>query len=515
LKKVTVKVKKIKFTQDNKRKLDFGKKNFSKRKQKQNKKKMAGVPPANGKYLRERQNVDYREAKLNGGRPSAKRAGETIRKEVIQPPKIFKNAIPTSNEYALLTNTNEVIEMEQDEGAGSNNQQFRPVLNNKPRATSTPKKTKPIVLWNTNHGDLKKMAEELQLNCPFQKMKSKNAYQMFPSSKEEKQAIRDHLDSKAMQYHTYTEIEDRHSVFVLKNFELMDTTELVKTLQASKIPAKFATLISKKESNPVYRVSFEKNAVDINTLMTEHRFVDRLRVTWEKLAKAKQRPTQCRNCQAWGHSKINCKRQFRCHKCIEPHGPGECKRTAADAADPKKPPKCCNCGERHLSSNYGCPAYLKYAAKTMKLNRGQHTSSPRAFNSTPAPTNSTWAGAFKTTEDGFPPLGASTASTSRAASQAANRAHVLGKSQPVYANKPTFNSHSTQNDSNDFAQFTQLKSGFTAIAGFSEGMQILSQFQMHLQNFAGNPMAIAKFITLVTLLISSRTAKVLLKKALL
>jgi hypothetical protein len=511
LKKVTVKVKKVKIAKDNTRKLDFGKKSFPKRKHKQSKKKMAGVPPVSGKNLRKRQNVDYREANLNGGRPSAKRAGETIRKEVIQPPKIFKKAIPTSNQYALLTNTNDEVEMEQDEDAGASNQQFRPVLNNKPKAASTPKKAKPIVLWNTNHVDLKKMADELQLNCPFQKMKSKNAYQMFPSSKEEKQAIRDHLDSKAMQYHTYTEIEDRHSIFVLKNFELMDTTELVKTLQASQIPAKFATLISKKESNPVYRVSFEKSAVDDNTLMNQHRFVDRLRVTWEKLAKAKQRPTQCRNCQAWGHSKVNCKRQFRCHKCIEPHGPGECKRTAADAADPKKPPKCCNCGERHLSSNYGCPAYLKYAAKTMKRNGGQQMSSPRAFNSTPAPRNTTWAEAFQATDDGYPPLGASTAS----ASQPPNRANVLGKSQPVSANKPTFHSHSTQNDSNDFAQFSQLKSGFNAIPGFSEGMQILSQFQMHLQHYAGNPMAIAKFITLVTLLISSRTAKVLLKKALL
>jgi hypothetical protein len=489
-----VKREKVKIARNIKKNSGFGR--FKSSKKHKQTKMQPGLQGGSGSGRRNLPPVDYKESRTNSKRPGEqvvnhvqppkRRPVEQIKVNHIQPAKT-RPPIPTSNKFELLTNSTDKMEVETEQDESNNNKHFRPILTAKPRDKSTPKKAKPIVLWNTTHEDLKKMSDELNFKGQFQKMKSKNAYQLFPSSKEEKKLVREHLDDKAAEYHTYTEVEDRHSIFILKNFEMVQTAELVKILQAANIPAKFATLISKNVNNPVYRVSFEKNSVDINTLTTTHRYVDRLKVTWEKLAKTKQRPTICHNCQAWGHSANNCKRPYRCFKCIEPHARGECKRTAEDAFDESKPPQCVNCHENHVTSYFECPAYVSYVARTKKRSSGQQVSSPRAFTSTPAPKNSSWAAAFQTNADGFPPLGASTASTS----QAASRVNAWGKSQPVSAKQPTFQFHSTQNDSNDFTQFAQLQSGFNAIEGFGEAMQIVSNFQMHLRNFAGNPLALA------------------------
>lgn len=68
---------------------------------------------------------------------------------------------------------------------------------------------------------------------------------------------------------------------------------------------------------------------------------------------------QCKNCQHFGHTAINCARQFRCVKCQLSHGPKECPTDAADRNSPeRKTPSCVNCGGLDHPANFrGCPSY--------------------------------------------------------------------------------------------------------------------------------------------------------------
>lgn len=387
----------------------------------------------------------------------------------------------TSNQFETLSND----EMEIGEVSDSN-KEYRPSLAKGSKEPANVR-VKPIFLWNTSHDDVKKLKADLTLNSKsnFERLRAKDAFQFFASSKAEKKLVRDHLDSQKIQYHTYTEPEDRHTVYVLKKFVLMETEKLVKALNEANIPAKQATLISKNVNSPVYRVSFTKNEVDINMLMNQHRLIDSLRVTWEKLAKTSQKPTQCKNCQAWGHSAINCKRQYRCMKCLEPHLPGQCKRTLEDAQNYDTPPSCVNCGQiGHLSSNYNCPVFKRYESKAHRRNELHQ---PRRFNSTPAP----WASQIEYNEAAFPSLNAPVASQSFM--------NGSGESHPV-SQVPVLQNNSTFNKPNSYAQIEQLRDDFDSIPGMNGAIKILKTFQQKLFSLKGNEQAMAseifKFISI-------------------
>nr|XP_042910823.1 uncharacterized protein LOC122271985 [Parasteatoda tepidariorum] len=59
-------------------------------------------------------------------------------------------------------------------------------------------------------------------------------------------------------------------------------------------------------------------------------------------------PTQCFNCQNFGHTQRNCCSPPRCVKCAAGHRSYLCQK------DINIPPKCCNCGEAHTANYTGC-----------------------------------------------------------------------------------------------------------------------------------------------------------------
>ncbi len=61
--------------------------------------------------------------------------------------------------------------------------------------------------------------------------------------------------------------------------------------------------------------------------------------------------TQCHRCQKYGHTKGSCRRNFVCMKCAGQHPTTACKK-------PRHiPPRCCNCGGRHVSLYKGCRVF--------------------------------------------------------------------------------------------------------------------------------------------------------------
>lgn len=86
-------------------------------------------------------------------------------------------------------------------------------------------------------------------------------------------------------------------------------------------------------------------------------------VKWEPLRKNQM--YQCRKCQRLGHTSTNCNLGYRCVKCSDKHGPGECK-LQAELSD-KNQLYCVNCRENgHPASYRGCP-FMKFAREQARI----------------------------------------------------------------------------------------------------------------------------------------------------
>lgn len=105
------------------------------------------------------------------------------------------------------------------------------------------------------------------------------------------------------------------------------------------------------------------------------RYVLRCRVHIRKFRK--KGVTQCFNCQRYGHVAMNCHMSYRCVKCGESHGPGNCKIppkgentqetfdtdpvTGAVTKRVGLPVKCANCNiVGHVASSKDCPRRVEF-----------------------------------------------------------------------------------------------------------------------------------------------------------
>jgi len=70
------------------------------------------------------------------------------------------------------------------------------------------------------------------------------------------------------------------------------------------------------------------------------------------------KPMRCFNCQRFGHTANNCKRQKRCARCGGDHDNGQCGSGIS--------PKCCKCGGAHNVAFSGCEV-MKRETNIQKL----------------------------------------------------------------------------------------------------------------------------------------------------
>lgn len=86
-------------------------------------------------------------------------------------------------------------------------------------------------------------------------------------------------------------------------------------------------------------------------------------------------PTQCANCQLFGHGQENCFKLPKCMRCGEGHKSSECIHLQSVADGKKKIPddklKCVNCGQKHTSCSNDCRVRLDYI-ETRKKQQQHH-----------------------------------------------------------------------------------------------------------------------------------------------
>lgn len=329
------------------------------------------------------------------------------------------------------------------------------------------KKLKPICVTIKDQKiiDIKKSIMNLKLEKEFTlKVNSNEELQIVTNSKNDKLKVLESLQngSENLEYHTFTEREDKNLVYVLKKHYHVDPTEMLTMLQANKCPATSVQFLNNNPSNPSYTVNFPKNSINLVVLRTQFKIIDHSVVKWENFNNKKKKITQCHKCQRFGHTARNCGHKYRCVKCIEDHLPGNCKRTTKEGS-----PSCVNCKKDHAANNSKCEVLMAYKVKLDALKKPKIVPDPRKFVSTQAP----WAN-NESYDSNFPIL-----SNNNNLSLRLN--NIRNSENPTFSDDTNLNNDNQPNEYNDFRN---IQKSFSSIPNISETMNLFRELTEKLKN---------------------------------
>lgn len=97
---------------------------------------------------------------------------------------------------------------------------------------------------------------------------------------------------------------------------------------------------------------FDKDKIKFNDI-SRIRSLFNVIVRWYPFVNKRKGPTQCRNCQMYGHGTSHCGKLTKCLKCGGNHTVDNC---TVDTI------KCANCGNEHEANFKECPNRHKYVA---------------------------------------------------------------------------------------------------------------------------------------------------------
>jgi hypothetical protein len=180
------------------------------------------------------------------------------------------------------------------------------------------------------------------------------------------------LQKEKVSFFKYHTAEIRPRKIVLTGLHKMDLTELKNELAEQNIhPADIKTLNLNANSYSydnqcVYLLYFNPGTVKLSEIR-KVKHINHIIVKWSPYSpRSHNKYPQCRNCQMYGHSSINCNMPTYCLVCAKNHKTDDCKNKIPRAVlEHKKKTgeeidksfiKCINCGENHTASYSGCIA---------------------------------------------------------------------------------------------------------------------------------------------------------------
>ena len=202
---------------------------------------------------------------------------------------------------------------------------------------------------------------------PFCKVRGTNSTQVLCLNVDDKRKLIAKLQSQKIGYHTFTDVIDKPTYFLMKGFYNASCSDTLTALNSSAVPATKVTDFIRNDNYVIYLVHFDKS-MNVHLLNHSHKYVDGIVIKWEILKKANKKPTQCYRCQSWGHASFNCGYNDRCVKCNLTHDKGKCTRNSRDGE-----PTCCNCGGPHSSNHRGCIVYKQHLEKLKARSKRQST----------------------------------------------------------------------------------------------------------------------------------------------
>lgn len=333
---------------------------------------MSLVPPKRALRPKRAAQPNQPEDSFDGFTPPKK----SIKKAKLNPisqPLVTNNSfnLLTDNEY---TDVDSSSEMEFEDNSTVKKKSLRPRLGRSEtqKDSNGVGKMKPIVVHNISNQEVQALMKVCKDKVSYAKKYEK--FHILTTNIDDKMKILESLKTKGHNFHSFTEPNQRQAMYVLRNHFRCSTEEMLNILRTEEIPASRVDFLIDND-NPLYLVKFVKGAVNFAVLNKQHKIINQLVVTWERFINKHKKPTQCRNCQRWGHAASNCGHLNRCVKCLETHVRGECARKDRAVGEPH----CVNCGkEGHPSNSPTCEVYIKHVKFLQSRKKAQQ---PRSFTS--------------------------------------------------------------------------------------------------------------------------------------
>lgn len=221
-------------------------------------------------------------------------------------------------------------------------------------------KVPPIVVFSSDLGNVTRELENETSEFQIQ-VKNKQKFQVRAKNKEAREKVIKKLKELSVEYHTYADKSETFKRFVLKGLSgEVDVDKLKDQIEHENqgFQIKFIKPLivrGRKTENYVVFVGQEVSNSEVHEIRT----IGKVIVKWEGFRS--NEIARCRNCKRYGHIAKRCGRNYRCSKCLENHGHGQCKM---EKDVPKSELKCVNCKKQgHPATYNGCEVHIRLMAR--------------------------------------------------------------------------------------------------------------------------------------------------------
>lgn len=235
-----------------------------------------------------------------------------------------------------------------------------------------PEKNQPIIVTSSNVSVLNFICNEVITSKKFSLKMMQIGIKLEITDKNEFITMTNRLQKDGIEFYTYHTAATKPKKIILHGLCEIEDKELLEILAEQGITPKDVRKLTIREkrydNQAVYILYFEPRSIKLGDLQ-KIRYLNNLCVTWEHFQSRKHDILpQCRNCQTFGHSSINCNRKPKCLTCAQSHKTADCSfripreelKKIAPTDINKEHIKCANCNASHTASYKGCPARREY-----------------------------------------------------------------------------------------------------------------------------------------------------------
>ena len=302
---------------------------------------------------------------------------------------------------------NRYAPLQTDDNDNENNMEEENEEETSTTQTQAPRRQAPapivIIREAQNYKDITNMLRNIT-GGGFYMNYTRNNINVYLDKKEHKKQIIQKLKENKIQFHTYTDPDEKTHAFVLRGLDFEPTIEQIEKelVEQHQLPVKKIYTMRTKY-RPLYLV-ITTAEVALKEMQNKIKHIMYTKVSWER-HKNKRILTQCHQCQNFGHATSNCSRAPRCVKCEGAHLTQDCTKDAEAKA------KCCNCGGDHPANYKKCTTYTTKLEQIAKRNPRIHRKlagepEPTQFVPAPPPVINPWTPgpSTSTRSSNFPPL---------------------------------------------------------------------------------------------------------------
>lgn len=312
-------------------------------------------------------------------RPNAKRGAEST--DMGSTPKSIKIGhnkikVPSANTFSSLN-------PEKDLNAANDEDEIIT------RKTTSKITIPPITVANTSLNDLQPKINSISLSKKVNYKIISIGCKIFCQTTEDYDKVINYLKNNNIKFFCYAKTEDKPFKVILKGLPDFEIDELRNILSVEKIhmPTSIKKLKQttggKPISSQIYLFYFKRD-VKFGELR-KIRSIYNIIISWERQLPRRYGPTQCRNCQMYGHGTSHCYMDTKCMMCGAAHKIIDCPVTKLELPVRETSYKCANCGGPHSANHPMCSKKIQYneiISKTRqnKTSVNRHAMRPPLFD---------------------------------------------------------------------------------------------------------------------------------------